>query len=263
MFNLKKKEIATRSPLGTATVLEGETADYSPKVIKKSLKENKVAAIENVKVVNPVTGKKAVVTIERDGTPDSKLVMALADKKMNRDQKDNVLSLYLFERGKENASFLMDLMRYKGSHTKETQAFKSQVRFDFEMFVGLFTKHLDQVAKDIFKELEIIDYRAFLEGYVKYLKEAKEEGNMRDFGATEGFRWGITEATLAVLAVRNIEEADQLREAVKKVTENRMKDKGYGIYISKDGRSYSVIDDDVDEVVKKDRERINELNQHE
>lgn len=257
-----KNNVAVANPLGVATKLDAEDSKgYSPKEIKKTLEEKGLSATEQVEVVNPVTGKRSMVTIERDGTPDSKLVIALTDKSLTRDQKDNVMGLYLFERGKENASFLMDLMRYKGSHTKETRAFKSQVRFDFEMFVGLFTSHLDEVAKDVFKELGIVDWRSFLEGYVKYLKEAKEDGTMRDYAASKGREWGVAEATLAIIAVRDIEEADKLRDAVKRVAQNRMADKGYGIYVDRNGKSYSILDSDIDDVIKKDKERMEELAQ--
>lgn len=262
MFKKKNKSIERRSALGTATVMDGETRAYEPSAIKKVLEEKGLSASETVTVENPVTGKSAIVTIARDGTPDSKLVMALADKNMNRDQKDSVLSLYLFERGKENASFLMDLMRFKGAHTKETQAFKSQVRFDFEMFVSLFTRHLDSVAKDVFKELGIVDYRAFLEGYVKYLKERGESATVGSFGATLGFNWDVATASLVVMAIRDIETSDRMKDAVKRITDSRLKDKGYGVYINKDGRSYSIFDEDLDEAVKADRERVQDLNKN-
>ncbi len=261
---MNKKEIKKKDPLGGSGQLKGEDkTDYSPEATKKVLDELGLAPVQSFEVENEVTGKRSIVTIERDGTPESKLVMALADKGMKRDQKDAVLSMYLFERGKENSSFLMDLFRYKGSHTKDTQAFKSQMRFDFEMFVNMFTNYLDMSAREIFKEIGIKDGDAFLEQYVKYAEEAKENASMGSFTATMGNALGDAQSALARVALRNMETAKSMRMSVQKVTENRMKQKGYGIYIGADGRSFSIFDDkdDIAEAVRKDIERIQGLNE--
>lgn len=242
-----------------------ERPDYSSKHIKEELDELGLEASEEIEVENPVTHQKTKVIVQRDGTPESKLIIALADPEKSRDQKDAILGMYLFERGKESSSFLMDLFRYKGSHTKETRAFKSQMRFDFEMFVGLFTNYLESVGKGIWGEMELdISPEEFLEGYTKYVKEGGER-SILSYSATLGLQMSQSKAGVIQMAIRSISEAQKLRDTVAKMTEARMREKGFGIYIDTTGKPYSIFTDDheIDDVIKRDRERIEQVKKEE
>jgi hypothetical protein len=199
--------------------------DYSAKAIRKELKSKGLAAIERVTIKNPVTGKKSVAIIERDGTPESKLVLALVDKTKSQEQKDGVISAYLFERGKESASFLLDLYQSKGKHTKETRVFKSQMRFDFELFADLIVRMLHEASLAI----------------------------ARDVGPKGA------EQTLLELGNQFSHTADTIADRMQKITEERMRDKGFGIYIGLDRKPYSIFDDNFDEVIAKERTRVEQL----
>ncbi len=265
MENKPNKNIAKRSPLGSAAVvLEGDIPrDYSPKAVKKELKETGLAATETIRVRNEVSGKVTDITIERDGTPESKLILALADKGKTRDQKDSILSMYLFERGKDNASFLMDLFRFKGEHTKETRMFKSQVRFDFEQFVATFCNHLDAMARMIVDELDINfeDFKGYAKGYAEYLKNHLG-ASFRSYMVTIEKK-GMDASSYVFMreAIGYISEADKLREVVKAVAKNREADRGKGIYLDASGRPYSIQDESIDihEIIDADRKRIADL----
>ena len=87
--------------------------------------------VETFTYIDPVTGEKKTFTIDRRGTTDQKAGLILMDPDATREQKDSVISMYLFEKGKEGASMLMDLWAYRGQHTKESRAFQSTMRFDF------------------------------------------------------------------------------------------------------------------------------------
>lgn len=280
MANSKDKAVAAAGPLGGApskvkarnpadgSVIEvdlsGDGRDYSPEAIAEELKQRGLVAVEEVEVVNPVTGSKAMVTVERDGTHEAKLVMALADKGKTRDQKDHVLGMYLFERGKENASFLMDLFRYKGAHTKETRAFKSQMRFDFENFVSLFCAHLDASARDAAEELgmEFDAFKKVASDYASWLKDNRDKG-FKDFivACSVSLSGGAAERAILKMAIRNVSEADRLRDYVKRVADAREREKGKGIYIDRDGRPYAVTDDSIDlhEIIEADKKRLSDL----
>ena len=59
-------------------------------------------------------------------------------------------------------------------------------------------------------------------------------------------------------AIYDIDEANRLQEAVDNIAKARMAQKGYGIYVDKRGQPYSVNDLELDEIIKKDREIIDE-----
>lgn len=235
--------------------------DYSPKAISKDLKQNGLQASETIEVVNPVTGNRSIVTIDRDGTPESKMILALADKTKTRDQKDAVMGMYLFERGKENASFLMDLFRYKGSNTTEQRQFRSQVRFDFEEFTKMFTHSLDAMAGATAAELGYSDaeFKKIGDRYVAYLKSEPADTTLYAmFAEDQGNAKVRMECALLQSALRQITEADKLRDMVERVAKARERERGKGIYIGIDGKSYAVEDIEIDEVMKRDRERLQE-----
>lgn len=256
--------VVTRDPItGKSIHVEmEEMADYSPEKVKADLAKYGVEAVKEVEVVDPITQKRSIVTIDRTGTHEGKLILALADPKLSRDQKDFVLSMYLFERGKENASMLVDLMRYKGEHTKETRAFTSQMRFDFEMFIKLFVEQMRAVSRDISKIYGIENLTTFCLDYLKVLEDARKNNQEPDLGK---FLPEDKADRVAILTmIRNFTEAEQFESRMGKITESRMKEKGFGIYINAQGRPYSIFTDDkVDEIVKADQDRIKDLKESE
>lgn len=267
-----KKELAKKDILGGKIELapvhkDYKEPDYSPRAIKKVLKETGLAAVEKVVVTNPVTKQKSTVLIQRDGTPDSKLIIALADPKLKRDQKDAVLSAYMWERGKENTSMMVDLFRYKGQHTKETRAFTSQVRFDFEMFIAWQAEMLRARAKIVFDSIGLLKGKNIDEFCKEYLLEIKAGRNFMEFLCKQTERLLRTSGeTIAVnLAINDWLEAEKLEARVKKMTEFRERQQGFGIYLDEDGKPYSIFEDgeEVIDVVKRDLERLNKLNEEE
>ena len=265
------RKVHVKTDTGKDVVEFEPSPDYSPEKIKEDLSKYGLQAVENVEVVNPVTGVKSIVTIDRTGTHEGKLAIAMTDKSLSREQKDSVLSMYLWERGKESASMLVDLMRYKGAHTKETRAFMSQTRFDFEMFVKLFIEQMRAVARDIAKEYNIEKISDYCKDYFEAVGGFKE----CDYCASKAGspilcsdcldrRTKIDKVDTKDLwlktMVRNWTEADRFEESVKKVTENRERQKGFGIYIDAQGKPYSIFEDEkVDDVVKRDIERLKDL----
>jgi hypothetical protein len=141
--------------------------------------------------------------------------MVLVDRDSTREQKDSAVSNYLFERGQENASFLMELFRHKGQHTKETRVFKSQIRFDFD--------HLCRTMARLFKDIG--------------------EGIKKDKGRKK----------YANLGQRFIEGGDLLVKAMEKIAHDRMREQGWGIYVNQEGKIYSIRDNDFDEAIAMDK----------
>lgn len=206
---------------------------------------------KQVEVKDPISGEKRLVTIDRAGHTEEKLIVALADPNIPRDQKDFAVSMYLYERGAESQSMIVDLFRYKGQHTKETRVFKSQIRFDFEMFVNSFTKYLKKqsVLLEAASGVEVIDE---LQGYDDWRElPNNESGTLHDYLLSKH-----DERTVALieLTVLSKEEALELSENVRKMADARTRDKGKGIYVDRTGRPYTVDDPQVDEAIKADRE---------
>jgi len=109
---------------------------------KESLKKYEEAGgpmTQELTMTDP-TGQKVITYIlEHGGTSDQKLAMVLADPDKTKEQKEAMLSLYLFEMGKESSSFLTDLMLFKGQNTRENRQFQSRMQMDWTFFVNLLT----------------------------------------------------------------------------------------------------------------------------
>lgn len=180
---------------------------------------------EKIKVENPITGKTAIVTLSREGTTDKKLGSIMLSPDATREQKLSMVAAYMFEQGKEHASFLAEIMLSKGTLVKETQTFKRQVRFDFEAFANTMSILLSDIAKGIHKDLHDGD---------------------------------TANEVLMHVADRLVAGSDMLSKERERITTNRLKDKGFGIYIDKHGQTYSIFDEGVDEVIMKDREQNND-----
>jgi hypothetical protein len=251
------KALVKKEDFGKIVTLKGDHK-YDNKTIQRALKKYDLLPEEEVIVKNPITNKETAITIRRDGTQDSTLAIVMADQNSTREQKDGAVSSYLFERGKEAGSFLMDLFQFKGLHTKETRAFKSQMRFDFEMFTDSFVRYLRGIEGSIKKNLQWEMYDSLKKEYGIYLdEESHVEGCcVKDFWKNKGRDVSSTQSALLELALRSGAEADKLVEMREKITNDRMREKGFGTYIDHEGRVYSIFDKDLEEVINKDREDL-------
>lgn len=188
-----------------------------------ALKKIEMTGEETIRVRNPITFKETDIVVSRNGTTEEKLAMILLAPDATKQQKESMLSGYLFERGRESSAFLAELFVSKGTHLKETQAFKRNMRFDFEMFadkiVGLFQDMSNDITAGISNEDN---------PYV----------------------------ILENMAVRLDKGAELISSQRERITEARMRDKGYGIYVNKDGKSFSIFEDEIEEAVKSDKAKI-------
>lgn len=218
---------------------------------------------EKVTVKDPFTGKEKEITLDRAGHTEHGLIIALANPDLNRDQKDHALSMYLFERGKDSMSMIVDLMRYKGEHTKESRVFQSRMRYDFEAFVNTFIIHLQNQATRIGKIFKV-DIREEKQKLTEWLKLPNNNGKgytyldyCQTHNAEQIDRINSLESTALIeAAIYDLDEANRLRKAVDTITNARMASMGYGIYISKAGQPFNTNDPDLDEVLRQDREII-------
>ncbi len=182
----------------------------------------KTAKEENFRVKNPITGKETDIVISRQGTTDEKLAMVLLAPDATKEQKDSMLAGYLFERGRENASFITELFLSKGTHVKETQAFKRQIRFDFESFANTMVFLFQDLSNDIIASDDVDSIQATL----LRIKERLGKG------------------------------AELLTKQREQITLARMKEKGFGVYLDRQGRAFSIEDDEIVDVVKKEKEEL-------
>lgn len=207
---LKTKDILGGKPKGK------DHPDYTKALAIKT------PVSENVRVTNPFTGKSADIVIHRDGTTDEKLAMVLLSPDATKEQKDSFISNWMFERGKENASFLAELYISKGTHVKETQAFKRQIRFDFESFANIIVLLLQDLSNDIIASDDVDSIRATL----LRVKKRFEKG------------------------------AELLTKQRENITTARMREKGYGVYLDRNGKVYSIFDNEIEDIVKQERSDI-------
>jgi competence protein ComGF len=185
----------------------------------KLAKTIKTPKKEKVKIMNQITGKTALIKLDRGGTNEKNILSVFKDKKATTEQKDSIIAQYLFGRGLESASFLAELFLSKGQHTKEIRVFKSQVRFDFEQVVNIIAQLFLDISTGLEKEMK--DYPLFYA--VERLGERFKQGS------------------------------EMLIKGVQATTEKRMREKGFGIYIDSKGKIYSIFDKEADEAIKKDK----------
>ena len=242
---------------------------------KAELAKMGLQPVQKITVRDPLTGESKEITLSRAGYNEVKLIEALADPKLTRDRKDFELSMYIYERGMHNTSMVVDLMRYKGAHTKETRVFKAQIRFDFEAFVNGFATYLadrekisetilginireeranylsfvaERKAKD--RELDP-DAKPKLYTYLDYFmyKEQQEHGKLPNPDMTMRM-W----ANQVMLSMHDADESDVMVKRMRAMAEAREQDRGKGIYLDRAGRPYVVTDPDLDDIIKRDRE---------
>lgn len=250
--------------------LESAMADTPEEATDKTLavlEKHGLAGVETITIRNPITKKVTEIELRRDGTPESELVLALLDTKTTREQKDFAISMHLWNRGAESASLFLDLMQYKGAHTKETRVFKSQIRFDLESIVGMFAEHLQNQALmtasilDLNLERESKAYREWLTGaddsglgrtYLDFLfSSASVRPNPLD----------KLEAAMISQAIFQYDESERMLSVRKNIAEAREREKGKGIYVAVDGTPYTHDDPAMDEVVLADREATRNIEQ--
>ena len=179
---------------------------------------------QQIVITNPITGKKAEVTLSREGTTAQSLAMIMLAPDATKDQRNSMLSNYLFEQGKESSSFLAELFVSKGTHTKQTQAFKRQVRYDFEAFATMISLGLIDIGTK--------------------LKDCTE----------------LSIEELPNIFMKLGEDLTSLGESItkqrEKITQDRLREKGYGVYVDASGHAFSIFDDEIVEAVKKDKDAI-------
>lgn len=211
---MNKKQLQSKSILGGKPKGKNHP-DYTKALAIKT------PATENIRVTNPITGKQTDIVLHRDGTTDERLAMILLSPDATKEQKDSLIASYMFERGKENASFLAELYISKGTHVKETQAFKRQIRFDFESFANTMVLLLQDLANDLSDP--------------------------------------DTESAIKNVADRLQKGAELLTSQREKITEARMREKGYGVYLDRSGKAFSIFDEEIESAIKLDKEELNNL----
>ena len=241
---LVKKEVDI-SPLG-GDVIIGKNAVTGEEVIlphdgrdyKEETEKTRRSGIPDSQKLQ-ITGlskKTALVDLTRDGTTDEKLAAILLSPTSTQEQKDSLLSLYLFERGKESSSFLAELFASKGQHTKETRAFKTQMRRDYEVIVDALSSFMELSSSSILstiapsESLELLELEA-----LDFIKDGKH--TLAQF-AKKRYPKNPALGALLVLAIRFHSESVLLLEKVESVLTERLKESKYGQYLSPSGKVF-------------------------
>lgn len=248
---IEKKGILPNSMMPVAAGVKLKPVKGPEYDAEREIKKFGLAPTEIVEYRDPFDGLMKKIMIDRKGTSDEKLALTLLDDKMSREQKDTVVSMYLFEKGKHGASMLMDLWGYKGVHTKESRAFQSTMRFDFEMFLGVFQDFMRKSASLVFNNLPIklVEIEAEDEDGKKCTKEIVQV--TRDVSPNE------IAVVLGQFAQFHKIHGELISKRIRSEVEKRERAKGKGIYLSPDGKPYSIYEDgDIVEVVAKDREEV-------
>ena len=242
------------SPENGALTLDSaiKTPEERAAEIKQEIAKYGAEAEYTVEVKDPITHKKTLVTYDRAGHTEQKLIVALANPDVSREKKDHALSMYLFERGAESASFIADIMRSKGEHTKETRVFKNQMRFDFQSFVDTFVAYLDGQANRLAKTLDfdLKKQKASFEAWLNLPNNKGKGYTYYDYDPDEE----RSRAALIEMAIYALDEADTLRSAVERIAVARDAARGFGVFTSKTGRTYDVRDPALQDIIKAERE---------
>ena len=194
--------------------------------------------------------KQGLIPLDRGGVDDKKLA-AILKSKLPQEQKNAALTNYLFEKGLDNIGYLADMQMWHGHSVKETRAFKSQMRFDFEMFVSIFTTFLQDTGESIF-EIVAPEF-----DYVRFIERVK--ASKKDFKTLLQQEFEITDSkqvALILLAIEFRNHADVLTSAVKKVTQERERQAGRGIYIDKLGKAHDLLEEDLYDIIQKEKAEL-------
>lgn len=212
----KALKVQKKSILGGKEKLPGEK-EYKP-----------INRTDVVQFTNKHGDSKDII-VDRSGINFDKLGAFLGDPKKSRRQKESMIAAFLFEEGKENASFIAELFLSKGTAMRDQQAFKSQMRFDYELITDELAWLLHELSNTI--------------------KDSLHEWKFKTKMPTVDEEIDIIYGAFDKLATNMRIGSDRIIEKAKKVTLDRMREQGFGIYISKDGKPYDVYNDG-EEIVK-------------
>lgn len=268
MASNKKAIVSIRNETAKAAMKEMrnetiKTPEEAAADTKKQLATFGIKSKETFIVRNPVTGKEAKVELSRAGTQESDLIVALADPNVTREQKDFALSMYLWGRGAESSSMMVDLIQYKGTHSKETRVFKSQIRFDFEALITSLVDHFEIQAKNTFANLGY-DPEGFIEEFKKFLEASNDSKDKTVFDYLKTMyeydgRLLRLEAVMLSQAVFQLDEATKLSKARANIALAREREKGGGIYVDRAGRAYDATMPEVNDIIKRDQEATRDI----
>jgi hypothetical protein len=194
---------------------------------KADMEKFGLAATEQIEVTNEVTGDKSIVVLDRTGATNEKVCKALANTDIPQEQKNALVSMYLWEHGAHSMSMMADLIQYKGKHSKESRAFNSMMRSDFTLFLGTYMESMQSIADEIERNIKAGDTPAeVLQGLTKALRDS----------------------------------AELMQKRIQAEAEKRDHERGKGIYIDLDGAVRDVYEDPdgVVEAVTKDAQEAKE-----
>jgi hypothetical protein len=239
---LTKKEQITAQQISDAilggTVNVGHQ-DHLPDYIDKDYnaeiaKIDPNILIEDIVIKDDLTGRSLTVQLDRGGTRDQKLALVLADPNSSDQQKASMVSLWLFEKGKESSSFLLDLMQSKGTFVKQARQFQSQMNYDWTYFIGMFCSFLyDQattILSTILPERDLSDIEQDAFDYMKKQKEKNQQPSLHQWAIERYHQLAITNQTtteqqfaimLLEVGVRFASEASSMKNAMQDIVIKR------------------------------------------
>jgi hypothetical protein len=198
-----------------------------------------------------------LVPIDRTGITDNKLA-AIILSDTDQDNKNRMIADYLIQNNEDSLAFMAEAFRTKGMLTKETRKFKSNMREDYEAFVGSFSLFLKDTAERLWDEL---DLEAKLEDCVAELKANKDKDiseymKFETLDRNKHVRTFRLENAMMSLAVSMYSESTHLEKVVKDIVDRREREAGKGIYYDKLGRAHSLWDENIIDIIKAEKEDI-------
>lgn len=236
------------------SILSGEVETHENDEKYSESKSITTDKTEDIEFTHPLTGKKTSLTLNR-ATDDPEQLGAVLLSNRSKDTKDAYLANYLFAQGLESASFLAELFKSKGKHTKETRAFKSQMRFDYEVLINSLTLGLT----DISNTLDTILGHKILENKDEIIELSKKM-ELHDAISRVVPVESKEECALSAMVLQLDSLSELLVNRVKEITEKRLEDSGYGIFVNTKGRVYSIFDEGVKEEFEKEYEEARKKN---
>ena len=222
---------------GEIIKIEDDGRDYKAEIEKIPEEER----VQQVEMFNPATGVKELVTIDRRGMFDEKLGMILSDKNSTADEKLSSVSLWLFENGRESGAFIIDVLQAKGQFLKGAHEFKSQVRFDFTVFMETFCSYLEGNAQMKLNYLipgkDAIELEKESFEYLKSNKDRKATLSEFILENTPSDKYSIFYAIFIEQAIRDVSEARLIRQRIMEIAEKREAEQGKGVYLDKGGKA--------------------------
>lgn len=245
---MKNKDIIKKSPIEGISDFKDEHPNHA---LAKQVDFGKKDVIKT---------KHGLIPLDRSGTTDKKLA-AILKSSVSQEQKDIAIISHLFEKNLDTAGYLGEMALWHGQHTKETRAFKSQMRFDFELFVSIFTTFLQDTSTSLW---EVLLPDAGKKNYgIPTIEEAveklkildKKNGDRLDYLQNLGEE-NSKQVALILLATEFRNHADVLTSAVKKVTAERERQAGRGIYIDKLGKAHDLLEEDLYDIIQKEKDEL-------